>query len=419
MAARFTSFYVKAWCGRKYAHRFNLNSLISKAIFRLRKKKVVVNALRSEGAPEVPVGRVFLYYKTDPLFSKKLRDSYRHTNNSEILEIIRTFNQLGFCVDVIDRDASWDDIKPLLVQEYSVYFANAAGNSAPLHAHISKEIDAKCRVYYAAGPEPGYSNELVHRRHDEFDERTGCICVRRRVLKDANFQERLSNIDAIFYIGNEFSASTFRRVVPIPSFPIVPSTSSLLSMDMYDLQKKSAKSFLYLGGNGLICKGLDLVLEAFDGLHDLTLDVCAPSDEADFWKYYRPLLKRNPQIRFHGFVDVTGKLFREITARTAFNVFPSCSEGCATSVVTAMRRGVIPVVTHEVGVDVDSFGYELNDATVNGIRNVVVDLSGLPQKELKRRVVAAYLESGRYSIEGFRNSLSHAVLNTLIVKGLL
>ena len=396
-----------------------MNSLVSKAIFRLRKKKVVINALCSEGAPEVPVGRVFLYYKTDPLFSKKLRESYRHTNNTEILEIIRLFNQFGFCVDVIDRDASWDDIKPLLKQEYTVYFANAAGNSARLHAEISMKINAHCRIYYAAGPEPGYSNELVHKRHAEFDGRTGSICVRRRILKDANFQERLSNIDAIFYVGNEFSASTFRRVSSIPSFPILPSTSPMLTLDMAALKKKTAKSFLYLGGNGLICKGLDLVLEAFDGLHHLTLDVCGPPDEADFWEYYRPLLKRNPQIRFHGFVDVTGRLFREITSRTAFNVFPSCSEGCATSVVTAMRRGVIPVVTYEVGVDVGTFGFELNAATVDDIRRVVLNLSELPQLELNRRILDTYLESSRYSIEGFKNSLSQALLNMLFKKGLI
>lgn len=396
-----------------------MNSLISKAIFRIRKKKVVINALSGEGAPKNPVGRIFLYYKTDPLFSKRLRDSYQHTNNSEIIEIIRIFNRLGFCVDVIDREATWDDIKPLLKWKYIVYFANAAGNSAPLHPELSKNINAKCRIYYAAGPEPGYSNELVHIRHAEFDERTGFTSIRRRILKDSNYQERLSNIDAIFYMGNDFCASSFRRVTSIPLFPISPSTSPSLTLDIPAIEEKRTKSFLYLGGNGLICKGLDLVLEAFDGLHDLTLDVCGPSGEIDFWEYYRPLMARNPQIRFHGFVDVTGRLFREITSRTAFNVFPSCSEGCATSVVTAMRRGVIPVVTHEVGLDVGSFGYELNDATVDGIRNVVVNLSGLPQKELKRRVLDTYLASGRYSIEGFRNSLSQALLKTLFMKELI
>jgi hypothetical protein len=202
-------------------------------------------------------------------------------------------------------------------------------------------------------------------------------------------------------------------------FGLLPSTSPLLAMDFGMLKRKSAKSFLYIGGNGLICKGLDLVLEAFDGLSHLTLDVCGPEGEADFWGFYRPLMERNPQIRFHGFVDVTGPVFKNITSRTAFNIFPSCSEGCATSVVTAMRRGVIPVVTPESGVDVYDFGYELQNATVEGVRDVVMNLCEMPQSEMKRRILDTYLESSRYSMDGFKDSMLRALLNTLSIKGLV
>lgn len=379
----------------------------------------MTDALRHNGSPRDAGGRVLLYYKTDPLFSEKLRATYRHTNDSEIVEIIRIFHQLGFSVDVVDRDASWSDIKPLLKNTYTVYLANAAGNSAPLHVDISREINAQCKIYYAAGPEPGYSNELVHRRHAEFDERTGTTCVRRRILRDSNFDARLLGMDAIFYMGNEFSASTFRRASTIPMFRLLPSTSPLLAMDIGMLKMKSAKSFLYLGGNGLICKGLDLVLEAFDGLSHLTLDVCGPENETDFWEYYRPLMERNPQIKFHGFVDVTGPDFKNITSRAAFNIFPSCSEGCATSVVTAMRRGVIPVVTRESGVDVGAFGHELQDATIEGIRDIVMKLSETPQVDLKRRILDTYLESSRYSMDGFKESMLRALWTTLSMKGLV
>lgn len=379
----------------------------------------MTDAQRYIDSPRDTNGRVLIYYKTDPLFSEKLRATYRHTNDSEIVEIIRIFHQLGFSVDVVDRDASWSDIKPLLKNTYTVYLANAAGNSAPLHADISREINAQCKIYYAAGPEPGYSNELVHRRHAEFDERTGITSVRRRILRDSNFDARLLGMDAIFYMGNEFSASTFRRVSTIPMFRLLPSTSPLLAMDIGMMNRKSAKSFLYLGGNGLICKGLDLVLEAFDGLSHLTLDVCGPENETDFWDYYRPLMERNPQITFHGFVDVTGPVFRSITSQAAFNIFPSCSEGCATSVVTAMRRGVVPVVTPESGVDVGAFGYELQSATVEGVRDVVMKLSDMSQADLKRRILDTYLESSRYSIDGFKESMLHALLNTLSMKGLV
>lgn len=396
-----------------------MKSLLSKALFRVRKKRVVRNALgneRSQGAP-----RALVYYKTDPLFSSDLRNSYRHTNDNEVLEIVRLLRKLGFNVDLVDREAAWSEVAPLLNEKYAIYFANAAGNSARLHTAINHKIDALCRIYYAAGPEPEYSNELVHKRHNEFDARTGKTSVRRRILRDANYEQRLHGMDAIFYVGNEFSASTFRRVSTIPLFRVFPSTSPAIYLDLESIKSKSSSSFLYLGGNGLICKGLDLVLEAFDGLTDLSLDVCGPgpNSESDFWNYYQPLLQRNPQIRFHGFVDVTGSHFREISSHAAYNVFPSCSEGCATSVVTAMRRGVIPVITRESGVDIGEFGFQIEDISVNAIRNLAIQLARLPREQLTQRVIATYLDSNRYSMDGFRSSMTAAFLQTLSQKKLI
>jgi len=396
----------------------DFNSLIEKAIFRLRKKKIVLNALGSSATSRC-VGDVLLYYKTDAIFSKRLRNSYKHTNDSEVIEFIKVLHELGYRVDLVDRAASWEDVQALLDKKYIMYIANAAGNSAPLHVKISRAIDAACKVYYAAGPEPGKSNELVHKRHAEFEERTGSKCVRRRVLREANFEERLDNMDAVFYVGSDFSASTFRTVCSLPLFRIRPSTSPSLHLDVSSLRKKSPKCFLYFGGNGLICKGLDLVLESFDGLSNLSLDVCGPGNEADFWDYYQPLLLRNPQIKFHGFVDVNGSLFERLTAKAGFNIFPSCSEGCATSVVTTMRRGLIPVVTRESGVDLGRFGFSLEDISVRNIRNVVNSLSSMPQDELYRRTLDSYAASGEYSLDSFRRSITDAILNVLYIKGVI
>lgn len=395
----------------------NLSATAERVLLRLRKRRVVQNALGR--GPGTGQRRAFVYYKTDPVFSRALRDSYRHTNDTEIFEILRIFRQLGFVVDLVDREATWEEVAPLLKNEYAVYFANAAGNSAPLHARLAREIDAQCHIYYAAGPEPERSNALVHERHAEFDARTGRISVRRRILNDANYVERLHRADAIFFVGNEFSESTFQRICDLPMHRILPSTSPALLVDAQALSCKRARSFLYLGGNGLICKGLDLVLEAFDGLADLTLDIFAPDGEDDFWSYYRPLLNRNPGIRFHGFVDVNGPLFRQVTAATAFNVFPSCSEGCATSVITAMRRGVVPIATRESGVDLEDFGIAIVDRSVAGLRHLILQSSAMPEDQLKRRIIGAYTHSSRYSIDGFRNSFTEALLETLLAKHIL
>lgn len=355
--------------------------------------------------------RAFVYFKTDPLFSRRLRDAYVHTNNAEIVAMIEVFNRLGITVDLIDRDADWFEIEPLLSNRYDVYLANAAGNSAPLHKEINRCIQADRRIFFAAGPEPEASNRLVEARHDEFDRRSAKTCTRRRLVKGDEFAKRFECMDAVFYIGNRFNEDTYARY-GLPSFRIYPSTSPKLQFDTAALEAKRSTNFLYFGGNGLICKGLDLVLEAFDGLEGVNLDICCPGSETDFWQYYRPLLARNQHIHFHGFVPVGGQKFSAITAAAAFQVFPGSAEGCATSVVTCMRRGVIPVTTYETGVDIGDFGVAIKDAGIAGIRALVIQLKDMDAGEMRRRVVDTYLASKEYTLERYVCSFEAALLKT-------
>jgi hypothetical protein len=108
------------------------------------------------------------------------------------------------------------------------------------------------------------------------------------------------------------------------------------------------------------------------------------------------LLDRNPQIRFHGFVETGGAAFSDITAAAGFQIFPGSAEGCATSVVTCMRRGVIPVTTPETGVDLGSFGVAIDDASVDGVRRLVRRLREMDSNEFRRRIIDTYIASMDY-----------------------
>jgi glycosyltransferase involved in cell wall biosynthesis len=389
-----------------------LDFVFIKIPLRFFKKNVVVGL----GASSLSgTYRVLIYYKTDPLFSRRLRDVYAHTNNAEIMEMVEIFNRLGFIVDLVDRDAAWHEIEPLLGYEYDVYLANAAGNSAPLHNEVNAQIKARYRIFYAAGPEPEVSNRLVEQRHLEFKRRSGGHCALRRLVRGKNFINRFSNMDAIFYIGNKFSEDTYSRH-NVPAFRIYPSTPLNLRFDITGLVEKRSNHFVYFGGSGLICKGLDLVLEAFDGLRGVKLDICAPAVELDFWDFYKPLLARNPHIHFHGFVSPGSKNFSAITASAAFQIFPGSAEGCATSVLACMRRGVIPIVTRETGVDLGDYGVEISPSSVDNIRSLILRVRDMPFKELRRRAIETYLMSTEYTLAGFSRSFEVALLKTFELK---
>src|SRR5260370_39818422 len=59
-------------------------------------------------------------------------------------------------------------------------------------------------------------------------------------------------------------------------------------------------------------------------------------------------------------------MFRHIADRCSFALLPSCSEGIAGSMLTAMSAGVIPIVSRECGFEEDEV-YYLRESTIDEI----------------------------------------------------
>ncbi len=356
--------------------------------------------------------RVLLYYKTDPLFSKRLVKSEVHSNNYEILIMIETLNELGFYVDLVDRSASFEEIENLLKNQYDIYIGNAAGNSAKFHVEILKKINAKKKIFYAAGPEPKESNRLVLNRHMKFDMRTGIKSIPRRIVQGKNFFDRFRNIDAIFYIGNNFSKNTYLKH-QLPCYRMYPAIHRKFERKKIIFKEKKMNNFLYFGGDGLICKGLDLVLEAFDGLQDVNLDICGPAGENDFWNYYERILNRNKNIKFHGFVKPNSNLFKFLMKKCAFNIFPGSAEGVATSVLLCMKHGVIPITTYETGLDFGENGIKISNLDINNLKKTIIKYKDLRIDDYKKRFVETINNSMLYTESQFKSNFKEAILKTI------
>jgi hypothetical protein len=65
--------------------------------------------------------------------------------------------------------------------------------------------------------------------------------------------------------------------------------------------------------------------------------------------------------------------------------FPSCSEAGAAAVVETMAAGVIPVVTYEASIDVENFGFLLEDASIETIMRQVREIAAMSADDLRRR----------------------------------
>lgn len=223
--------------------------------------------------------------------------------------------------------------------------------------------------------------------------------------------ESMAVTDHIFCVGNKTTIAGYQQYHK-PIHRIFLSTSPQLRFDNQALYRKDPRHFLFFAGSGNILKGLDIAIEAFKDLTQLNLHICT-SLEPEMKEMYTKELTQKPNIRSWGFVKVGSKTFRELTAQCAFTILPSSTEGTATSITTCMRRGLIPVVTPQTGIDTTGFGFLIDDINPQKVRDLIETISHLPPPDLQRRILTSYLQSFQYTQSAYEKSLTQALWKVL------
>lgn len=289
-----------------------------------------------------------MYYKTEPFYTNI--DDYKHTNNWEILKAVEILCDLGFSVDLIDRGCkNWSPNK-----EYDLFLGLGVGNSGDQFVKYSKSSRAKKRVLIAQGPQPDTSNRKVLDRYAMFHSRTGVKAPPMRTVDKVcgeNFLEIVENTDYILCIG-EKGTESYNSFLSYgkPVLEYYPAVTNRVSFNEKWFETRNSNEFLCFAGNGFICKGVDLLVESFLKSPDKKLHICGPRSEPSFFRYYEEKIKNSSNIFFHGFVTPGGKEFNHLASVCSYVIFHSAAEGCCTSVVTAMKAGLVPIVNSWTGI---------------------------------------------------------------------
>lgn len=302
-----------------------------------------------------------------------------HTHFWESRQIALTWAALGFDTDVIH----WTNGRFVPARTYDV----AVDVRLNLE-RLTPLLGENClRIQHIETGHYRFHNAAQDARLDAIEKRRGTR------LKPYKRVEENRAIESAHYgttTGNAFTIGTYayagRKILRVGiSTPYLFPSPEKKDFDA------CRRRWLWFGSSGLVHKGLDLVLEAFAGMPDHELVVCAPMDgERDFEKEYQRELYGTPTIRTMGWVDNGSPAFQAIIDSCVGLCYPSCSEGGGGSVIVCLHAGLIPLVTYETSVDVHDFGELMPDLSLEGIRAQVRAMSNRSADALRTLAMKAW-----------------------------
>lgn len=309
-------------------------------------------------------------HKTDP-----------HSNYWESFEMARLFAIRGYDVDIIDaRKHRFVPKKP---------YVACVDVQQDLY-RLSKYLPTDCKkVVHIDNPHYEEYNRREIARLDTLNKRRGASLTPKRQVADTR---SAAAADFLEGLGNKSVLATYAHL----GKPVFPVPISVVEQFPFPEKKDFAsarKNFLYFGGGGAILKGLDLAVEAFAGMPDLTLHIVGPSVyEADFMKEYSKELALpniiqhgRPSVDKNGHITLNGKDFKALLDSCAAIIYPSAAEGTSGANIQAAHAGLVPIITPETGLSENFGAIIIQNPSVESVRKAVRDFSELPEEAIRRR----------------------------------
>lgn len=296
-----------------------------------------------------------------------------HNNRLKSFYIAKSLNQMGFDVEI--RNYLRMDFEP--GRDCALFI----GHNISFATIVKRLRTGVPRILIITGSYPQFGNEQQAIRARNLEARRG---IRLKVYEDnivPDLSENLELADRILVLGSEFVRNTYpekyrHKMVLFNNILNVP------------LRKReiSYRNFLFISSIGQVHRGLDLVLEVFAGRQE-KLYVCSSfRQEPEFEAAYRKELHETENVIPEGFMNMGSKRAAEVFSDCGFCILPSCSEGQSGSVLSAMGKSLLPIITRNCGIpNVERYGWVIEGAGVEDVRDAVEAALSADENELARR----------------------------------
>ena len=335
--------------------------------------------------------KALLSYITLPLL-KNIEYNICHTNYRELIQLISILIENKFQIDL----CHYQDAKVYSEIKKSKYDLIIGSGEPYYKACLFNEKSKK--ILYCTTEYPKIQLKKKRERLAYFKKRHG---YSPKIFWHNYYPDKDIRIsDFLFVKGNTKTLETYNGFNNINScFSINSSAFKHKNYDQITRNTKNTKlNFLWFGSRGAIGKGLDILIDIFNDLPNLKLTVAGLVESER-----KTLPKLNDNINDCGFIKLQSREFIELMRDNSFVIFPSCSEGMASGVLTCMNHGLIPIVSENCGIEVnDEIGYVIKDYKCESIKDIILKATKCSDQiiEKKQENVQNYTQQN-YNIEKF------------------
>jgi glycosyltransferase involved in cell wall biosynthesis len=366
-----------------------------------------VMGLGSHNSPQL--GKALLTFIVEPFLAEFPQDLSRsHANYFKTTVIVDALIASGYSVDVFD----WRTMHSPPADHYDIVIGQ--GN-AFVHSCYGSRKEMP-RVYLGWGLHATATRNAVKQRSVSLRRRRGLSIAESHPRDDGP-----KYATDILYLGNEHTKSTYSQYSIAETKclrnPITLGVeSTLASKDFVSARKR----FLWMAAYGPLRRSLDVLLEVFAKNPDYELWICGDmSHERSFFRSYHTELHDVPNIKYIGWVDVAGMVYRNATQNCGYFIYPSVSDGMPGSVVNAMASGLVPIVTKEAGMECGGLDIPITAVDHSEIAAVIQRAGATPPAELKARSEAVVkFATEYYSRDAFKSHFGSALSRVLSRHGL-
>ena len=314
----------------------------------------------------------------------KTRSNPTHTNYYEAHVWADCLHELGYQVDI----CHFQDRLPKSVASTEYDLICGFGEAYEASFQTSPPGSPK-RILYSTGCATPFSNRISASRLFELYQQHGYWHPSSIRLSHYVWPMQQYLSDHYFVLGDDFSYQTVNdialsgQVHSLPCF-YLPTLTIPPFDENFEARRKH---MLWLGSAGMIHKGLDLAIEGIRVDPEITLHVAGviPGEIPAYEALLKALKPANTIIPY-GFLNAASEEFLNLVRSCGALLFPSASEGCSPSVLTACAAGsLVPIITPNCAVDLDNLQIPIPALTNEMAAQAVSTYLSLSDAELVER----------------------------------